>query len=316
METIDLGRTGINVTRLCLGSWQVSGWASSSDDGFKKTLEYAIERGVNFIDTAEAYGHGHSEELIGQVIKGKRDKLVLATKFWFTDSSPKSMRKALDRSLKRLGTDYIDLYQQHWPPVAPPLEESVDELIKLKKEGKIRAVGVSNWMEPEWSEISDPSKVECLQPCYSLLWRGIEKEVLPLCRKHNIAVIAYSPLCQGLLTGRFKIDTEIPKDWRKQNRLFSPEILPKALRVVDVLMEIAVRYGKSVSGVALRWLLDQPGVTAVIAGASKPEQVNDNLDALDWTLQKEDHERLSVISQDLLGKIGPHESLWGFHPRK
>ena len=315
METTTLGRTGITVSRLCLGSWQVSGWASSDDTRIKAAMLRALDCGINFIDTAELYGNGHSEELVGEVIRGRRDKLVIATKFAHTNSAPAKIRKSLEGSLRRLGTDYIDLYQQHWPPRKPPLEETLSELIKLKQEGKIRAVGVSNWMEPEWAEIKDPSKVECLQPCYNLLWRGIEREVLPLCIRHNIAVIPYSPLCQGLLTGRFRSTADVPADWRAKNRLFSGSSFPKVLEVLKEIEQIAASYDRPLSAIALRWLLDRPGVTAPIIGVSRPEQVDDNLKALGWTLKQEDFDRLSEISKPVSEGIGPHESMWNFHPR-
>ena len=316
METTLLGRTGISVSRLCAGSWQVSGWASSNDEGFKKTLSHAIACGINFIDTAEIYGDGHAERLVGQVIKSCRDKVVIATKFSHTNSRPKQIRKALEGSLKRLATDYVDLYQQHWPPKAPPLQETIDELVKLKKEGKIRAIGVSNWMEPEWGEIKDPSVIESLQPCYSLLWRVIEKEVLPLCLRHNIAVIPYSSLCQGFLTGRFRKISEIPDDWRQKNKYRAPAMFEKMLKVLTVMDSLAGKYDKPLSAIALRWLLDKPGITAPIVGASRPEQVDENLKALNWHLEKADWEALSAASAGVSDGIGPHESMWGFHPRK
>ena len=264
METVFLGRTGIGVPRLCVGGWQAAGWQSSSDKTFTSMLEYALERGLYFIDTAPAYGKGRSEELIGKVIKGRRDKVVLATKFFFNESTPTRMRSALEGSLRRLGTDYIDLYQQHWPPKTPPLMETLTELERLKSEGKIRAIGVSNWMEPEWSEVDDPARVECLQPCYSLLWRVVEREVLPLCRRYNIAVIPYSPLCQGILAGRFKDLKDVPSapsDPRRQNIRLRPENIDATRRVVLVLEEVAVRYGKTPAQCALRWLLQPVSYT-------------------------------------------------------
>lgn len=315
LESMELGRTGFKVTRLCFGGWQAQGWVSSDDKNFIATLRYALERGINFIDTAEAYGDGHSERLIGQAIKGRRESIILATKFWYTHSKAQQVRASLEGSLKRLGTDYIDLYQQHWPPPQIPLEETISELLKLKEEGKIRAIGVSNWMEPEWSEIKDPSHIECLQPCYSLLWRSIEKKVLPLCREHGIAVIPYSPLCQGLLTGRFKSAAEVPADFRKQNRLFSAAWLPKVLRIVDELLKIAAELEKPPAAVALRWLLDQPGITAAIAGASSRAQVDENMEALGWTLPKDTVLRLSEASADLSAGLKPHETMWNWHPR-
>ena len=317
MEQIELGKSGVSVSRICLGSWQASGWASSNDQGFMRTVQRALDLGVNFIDTAELYGNGHAEELIGRVLRGQRDRVVLASKVAHTNCEAKKLRRSLEQSLRRLGTEYLDLYQQHWPNAGQPsLEETVAELVKLKKEGKIRIVGVSNWMEPEWGELSDPSPVECLQPCYSLLWRSIEAAVLPLCRKHGIAVVPYSPLCQGLLTGRFTALDQVPQDWRKHNRLFRGAAFDAALKVVSLLRELGEKYSKPLSAVALRWLLDQHGITAPIVGASSPEQIEENVQALGWRLDPGDWQRLAECSQPVSAGLSPHDTLWSWHPRE
>lgn len=315
IESAVLGKTGIQVSRICFGGWQASGWSSSDDNNFKETLRYAITQGINFIDTAEAYGEGHSETLVGQAIEGLRSKVVLATKFWFPQSRPTDIRRSLEGSLKRLKTDYIDLYQQHWPPANIPLEDTIAELVLLKEEGKIRAVGVSNWMEPEWQEIKDLWRIDCLQPCYNLLWRSVEKAVLPLCRTANIAVIPYSSLCQGLLTGRFSSLEQVPKDFRQKNRLFSKRYFPKVLEIVAAIKEASSELGRPMSAVALRWLLDQPGVSAPIVGASSRAQVDENLSALNWSLPAEWIEKLNLVSQPLSEGLAPHDTMWNWHPR-
>ena len=316
METVALGRTGIEVTRLCIGCWQAAGWASSDDDRFVSTVRHAMDAGLNFLDTASAYGDGHSEELVGKAIAGRRDDVVIATKFTHAMSRPDDVRKSLDESMQRMGVDHIDLFQQHWPPPDVPLEDTIGALEGLKEAGKIRAIGVSNWMMPEWGELADPSRVDCLQPCYSLLWRSIEPDVLEICRKHDIAVIAYSPLCQGILTGRFKDPSEVPDDPRKSNRLYQPENLPRTLEVVGVVEEIAAKYGKTPGQTAIRWLLDQDGVTATIVGASRPEQVDENLGAMGWALEPADWQRLSEVSLPLSEGLGPLDSLWNWHPKR
>lgn len=315
MESALLGRTGIKVPRLCLGGWQASGWASSDERAFVETVRRALEIGLNFIDTAEAYGSGRSESLIGEAIAGRRAEAVLATKFDHRNSSPAGIRKALEDSLRRLGTDYVDLYQQHWPPTSPPLEETLGELSKLKSEGKIRAIGVSNWSELEWAEIRDPAQVDSLQPCYSLLWRSIEPNVLPLCKKHGIAVLPYSPLCQGLLSGRFREGGKAPADSRTRNVRFGADGFERVRTVLEALGEIAGAYGKTPAQVALRWLLDTPGVTAPVVGASRPEQLAENAGALGWRLEQADYERLSQLSWPLSRSLQPHDTLWGWHPR-
>lgn len=316
IENVKLGRSGLSVSRLAIGGWQVSGWASSDTDTFAATLHHAIDRGINFIDTAEIYGKGLSEEIIGSVIEPIRDRIVLATKFSFQNSSPAKIRAALHSSLTRLRTDYIDLYQQHWPPPSPPLAETIDELERLKQEGKIKAIGVSNWMEPEWQEIGDPGRIESLQICYSLLWRNAEANVLPLCRAHEIGILAYSPLCQGLLAGRNDLLAETPPDSRRQNRWFRSDVRSQLTAFLELLRNIAHSYARPVSAVALRWILQHKEITAAIIGASNPRQVDENLLAFGWELSAADFNALSAASADFSKELTPHDSLWGFHPRE
>ena len=316
MEMTTLGKTGIQVSRLCIGCWQASGWATSDDERFVDTVRHALDLGLNFLDTAVGYGGGHSESLVGKAIKGRRDTVVIASKLRPNKSAPAAVREELDESLKRLGTDYIDLYQQHWPPKDIPLTVTIGALEELKQEGKIRAIGVSNWMEPEWQEFDDPSRIDSLQPNHSLLWRSVEKNVLDLCRKHNIAVIPYSSLCQGILAGKFDSPEDAPKDSRQSNCRLQPGEFEKVKAVLDVLNEVAASYGKTMAQTALRWLLDQDGITAPIVGASRPDQVDRNLGALDWHLDPADWQRLSEASWDLSANLEPHDTMWGWHPRE
>ena len=315
MEMTTLGRTGIEVSRLCMGCWQAAGWASSDDERFVATIRHGLDQGLSFLDTAVGYGRGHSEELVGKAVEGRRDQVVIATKFSHPSSRPDDVRRACDEACQRLRTDYIDLFQQHWPPRDIPLADTIGALERLKEEGKIRAIGVSNWMEPEWEEIDDPSRVECLQPNYSLLWRSIETSVLPLCRQHNIAVITYSSICQGILAGRFRDLEDVPQDSRSHNRRLTPEEFPQVLEVLAVLEEVAAKYGRTMAQTALRWLLDQPGITAPIIGASRPEQVDQNLGALGWSLDPDDWQRLADVSWPLSENLAPHDTLWHWHPR-
>ena len=315
MEMTTLGRTGIEVSRLCMGCWQAAGWASSDDERFVATIRHGLDQGLSFLDTAVGYGRGHSEELVGKAVEGRRDQVVIATKFSHPSSRPDDVRRACDEACQRLRTDYIDLFQQHWPPRDIPLADTIGALERLKEEGKIRAIGVSNWMEPEWEELDDPSRVECLQPNYSLLWRSIETSVLPLCRQHNIAVITYSSICQGILAGRFRDLEDVPQDSRSHNRRLTPEEFPQVLEVLAVLEEVAAKYGRTMAQTALRWLLDQPGITAPIIGASRPEQVDQNLGALGWSLDPDDWQRLADVSWPLSENLAPHDTLWHWHPR-
>lgn len=313
METTKLGRTDIDVSRLCIGCWQAAGWATSDSERFIRTVRHALDQGLNVLDTAAAYGAGHSEVLVGKAVAGRRDEVVIATKFSSQSSRPEDIRRELNASLKRLNTDYIDLYQQHWPAKDVPLDDTIGELERLKQAGMIRAVGVSNWMPPQWQQLDDPRRIDCLQPCYNLLFRTIEPNVLPLCRKHGIAVIPYSSLCQGMLTGRFKRVEDIPNDPgdpRRRNRRFRHNGFSQALTVVNVLEHIAAKYDKTPAQTALRWLLDQDGVTAPIVGASDPEQVDANLGAFGWRLDPADHRQLAEVSWPLSAALDPTDTLW------
>lgn len=316
MEYTTLGKSGISVSRVCLGTWQASGWSTSDDAKFITTVKSAVDAGINFIDTAELYGNGHSESLIGKALKGDRSEVVLATKFSHKNTAPAKLRRSLEDSLRRLGTDYIDLYQYHWPSPTTPLAETIEQMIQLKEEGKIRAIGVSNWMEPEWSELSDYKAIDSLQPCYSLLWRSIEKEVLPLCVKHSISVLPYSPLCQGILAGKFKNAESVPKDPRSHNVILKTERFKAVSKFLDLLSDIEKKTGKSMSQLALRWLLQRNGVTSLIVGASTPEQISHNCDIFSWELSAENFNLLDQASAPLSADLKPHDTLWNWHSRK
>lgn len=316
MEYTAFGKTEFQISRLGLGTWQAYGWASSSEDSFLKTVSFALDSGINLIDTAPAYGKGYSERLVGKAISGKRDKVILATKFSPKESEPEKIRKSLEQSLINLKTDYIDLYQHHWPPKSPPLDETLDELFKLKAEGKIRAIGVSNYMEPEFAEVSDLSKLDSLQVCYSLLWRSVENEVLSICKKHEIAVLPYSPLCQGILAGRLKETEELPKDVRRQNKLLADDKLKETFKIVEKIKEIATRSKTSMAALSLRWLLENPLVTSPIVGASSVEQLKESLSCFDTNVDDETIASLSKLTLDFSRDLKPHDTLWGWHPRK
>ena len=317
METITLGSSGIEVSRLCIGAWQAAGWSSSDDDRFVEVVQHAMDRGLNFIDTAEGYGGGRSEELVARALGPRRDHMVVATKVGPSHAAPDDLGQALDASLQRLQTDHVNLYQYHWPSPDVPLAETLGAMEEQRRAGKIRAIGVSNWLAPEWDEFDDPARIDALQPCHSLLWRSAETAAIPTCRAHNIAVIPYSPLCQGALAGRFRSMDDVPdqRDPRRKNKVWRQEKLPGVLAVIDKLEEIGQKYDKTMAQTALRWLLDQPGVTAPIVGASRVAQVDDNLGALNWHLDADDWAALDEISRPLSADLTPQDTLWGWHPK-
>ncbi|MCB0319715.1 MAG: aldo/keto reductase [Bdellovibrionales bacterium] len=315
MEYAQLGRTGISVSRVCLGTWQAYGWERSDDEEFLKILHSALNLGVNFFDTAPAYGKGHSERLLGSGLSGYRDKIVIATKLPHQASSEKQIRQSLEESLRNLRTDYIDLYQQHWPSTKLSNIEILSILEALKKEGKIRAIGVCNWLEQDWCEIEDLDRIDVFQPCYNLLWRHIERAILPLCTSHTIGVIPYSPLCQGILAGRIQSLDTLPRDPRRQNIFTRPDIFPRVLEFLNHLKCVADRHNRTLANIALEWLFAQNGVTSLIIGCTHRDQLQDSVGSLVPTLSSDEIDELTNDSNAFISATHSFLSLWDWHPK-
>lgn len=304
MEYVELGKSGFRVSVIGLGTWQIGtrlwGWgADYNESDAIATIHQAIDLGINFIDTAEIYGEGRSEDIIGKAIAGRRDEVFLATKVWVTNLSYDKLLKAAERSLRRLGVDVIDLYQVHWPNPLIPIEQTMKGMEKLVKEGKVRCIGVSNFSLNQLKRAQDALSSEEIvsnQVEYNLLNRKIEKDLLPYARQEKITVIAYSPLARGVLTGKYA-PGNVPKDLlRRVDILFSSENLRRAKKILDVLREIAERRGKSISQVALNWLIKEPSVIA-IPGAKKPAHVVMNAGATGWRLTDEEIKRIDEVSR-------------------
>ena len=297
MEYRRLGRTGLMVSELCLGCMTFG--RELEEEGSRKIIARFLEAGGNFIDTADVYSRGVSEEITGRAIKGVRDDVVLATKVRFpmgegpneVGLSRKHIFQGCEASLKRLGTDYIDLYQVHCWDEATPLEETMEALDELVNSGKVRYVGVSNFTA--WqiarsigvSEMGGLAKFVSLQPQYSLVERNIEYEILPVCREKGLGVIPWSPLGGGFLSGKYRRDEEPPEDSRiagageSMEEAWERRATERNWRVLDAVGEISEETGKSYAQISLNWLLRQEGVTAPIIGARKMEQLEDNLGA-------------------------------------
>ncbi len=310
MYTRKLGKNGPEITIIGLGAWAIGGpwvfgWGEQDDQQSIETIHKSLDSGINWIDTAAVYGLGHSEKIVGQALKGKRDKVFLATKcglVWNNKGKvrnnlkPDSIRTELENSLKRLGTDYVDLYQFHWPDPSTNVEDSWNEMIKLKEEGKARYVGVSNFDVPLLEKCEAMYHVDSLQPPYSMLNRDVEKEILPYCEKHGIGVIPYSPMQSGLLTGKFDKSRLAPDDWRHKSPYFQEPNLSRNLEFVESLKPIAEKYGKTVGHLAIAWVLKHSAVTSAIVGARRPEQATENVLAADLHLNQDD---LIEIEQEL-----------------
>lgn len=307
MERIELGRSGIRVSQIGLGMWQAGGsqWGADVNDGdCVAAMARAVELGVNLIDTAEVYGQGHSEEVVGRAIQDVgRDNVVVATKVAGQHLRPDDVVRACQGSLKRLGIREIDLYQVHWPDPweQVPLSRTMRALEKLHKDGWIRAIGVSNFAVRDLDEArSDLSAVDIAsnQVRYNLLHREIEAEVLPYCNREKITTLAYSPLAQGVLAGRYG-PLNAPSDAvRKQSRFFREDNLKEAEHLLVVLRRIATAHRRTVAQVALNWLNRDP-IVVPIPGAKRPSQAEENAGAAGWRLSEEEVREIETASARL-----------------
>lgn len=321
METRTFGNTDIQVTPVGLGTWAIGGWMWGGTDEAQsiETIHRAIDKGIGLIDTAPVYGFGRSEEIVGKALAdGRRDQVALATKValnWnddhdkvWRDSTASRIEREVEDSLKRLQTDRIDIYQVHWPDPKTPMEETARALEKLYQAGKIRAIGVSNFAPSQMDELQKNVPLHSLQPPYNLFERDIEQEILPYCRENGIATITYGGLCRGLLTGKMREYTQFTgDDLRKNDPKFQGERYRQYLNAVAELDAFAKEhYQKNVLALALRWLVDQPGVTTALWGARRPDQL-DPVDEIDgWSLDKDAMAEIDgILERCITDPVGP-----------
>lgn len=298
-----LGYSDLHLTTIGLGTWAIGGgdnpygWGPQDDKDSIATIRRAIDLGINWIDTAKGYGHGHSEVVVGQALKGRRDQVIVATKcgtLWQEDGSniyghlkADSIKTECEISLKSLQTDYIDLYQIHWPLPDEDIEEGWGAIADLIKEGKVRYGGVSNFSAEQMKRVQKIHPIASLQPPYSMVKRDIEEEILPFCAENNIGVIAYSPMQAGLLSGKMTRERAAAfpdDDWRKNNPDFQEPRLGVILDFVEELRSIAAEQGQPVANLALAWVLRRPEMTGAIAGARRPEQIEETSKAMQFQL--------------------------------
>jgi aryl-alcohol dehydrogenase-like predicted oxidoreductase len=298
MEYVRLNGLAKQVSRIGLGTWSIGGfmWGGTDEQEGIATIGAALEYGINLIDTAPVYGLGHAEELVGRALAkyGKRQEVIIATKVgleWrgeqmFRNSTKARIMKEIDDSLHRLQTDYIDIYQVHWPDPLVPIEETAEAIYQLYKRGKVRAIGVSNYSLEQMNVFRHVAPLDTAQPPYNLFERGVEKDVLPYCRVHGIGTLTYGSLCRGLLSGKMKPDTEFQgDDVRKTDPKFHQPRYRQYLNAVERLDRFAQEnYGKRVLELAVRWTLDQLFVNVALWGARHPNQLT-SVSALDgWKL--------------------------------
>lgn len=313
MEYKNLGNSGLQVSVLGFGAWGVGGapfWSNEGDEVSSRAMLKAYEMGINFFDTAPVYGFGHSEELIGKTLKPFRDKIIYATKcglVWDKEelgaikhlASRDSILAEVELSLQRLQTDWIDLYQVHWPDDETTQQETMEALLSLKTSGKIRHIGVSNYSVAQMTEIMKFGDIVSLQPDYSLLNRKIEKEIVPYCLQHNIGIVAYSPLASGVLTGKYNKNTQF-KDWRGKGIIgtFKGEGYYKNIDKVEALKKVAKRAGKTCTQMAIHWIVNQPAMATALLGFKNESQVEENLSALGWKMDPIDANQIDLIFKD------------------
>lgn len=270
MEKRLLGTSEVKITPILMGTWQAGKrmWVGIEDADSIKAIQAAYEAGITTIDTAEAYGQGHSEKIVAEALSDVRHQVEYATKVSANHLKYKQVIEACESSLTNLKTDYIDVYQIHWPSGSfnselVLVEETMSALNLLKKQGKIRVIGVSNFSGVQLAEASSYGRIDSLQPLYSLFWRQVEQDALPYCIKNNISILAYSPLAQGLLTGRFALGHKLdPTDNRAKNKLFQGENFERAQQALEKLRPIALVHNCTLAQLALGWLIAQPQTNA------------------------------------------------------
>lgn len=310
LTTRALGNSDLQLTPIGYGAWAIGGgnwefaWGPQDDNESLRTIEHALDSGINWIDTAAVYGLGHSEEIVGKALRGRTHKPYVFTKCsmrWTPDRKiyrslkAGSLQEEIENSLRRLCLETIDLYQIHWPMPEDELDEAWETLARFQQEGKVRYIGVSNFNVAQMKRVQKIAPVTSLQPPYSLLRRDIEAEILPFCREHNIGVINYSPMVSGLLTGKMtaeRVRSMPDDDFRKRSANFNEPKLSRNLALAELLREIGKPHGVEPGVVAIAWTLRNPAITAAIVGARRPDQVDGVLPAATFRLSNAEAERI------------------------
>jgi len=291
-------KISLKVSCIGLGTWVLGGemWGGAQEKDSIDAILSAIDLGVNFIDTAPVYGFGKAEEIIGKAIKHKRSKLIIATKCGLEikekrishNLTPKFIREEIGNSLRRLQTDYIDIYQIHWPDANVSLEDSLNALNDLKRQGKIRHIGVSNFDKKLLVEALKHADIVTLQNQYSILERDIEKDILPFCVEKNIGLLAYGPLAGGILSGKYQKNPHFPKS--DARNFFYPFYTKEAFPQVKIFLDELSKIKKPLNEIALNWVRQKKGVVSVLVGCRNADQVRRNIEALSWDLNVEEFE--------------------------
>jgi len=320
MEYVQISGTHITSSRIGLGCWAIGGWLWGGSDERESvdTILTALGKGINLIDTAAIYGFGRSEEIVGKALSeyGQRDKVVVATKAgldWTSggvhrNSTRERIMKEVEDSLKRLGTDYIDIYQIHWPDFDTPIEEAASAMDALYREGKIRAIGVSNYSTGQMDDFRRKAPLHTSQPPYNLFERDIEDDIVPYCDTNGITMLLYGAICRGLLSGRMRAETKFEgDDIRKIDPKFNEPRYGHYLEAVGKLDEYARdKYGKRVIHLAVRWMLDKAPNHIALWGARRPGQLEPITEMMGWSLDGEDFRVIDrILSETIKDPVGP-----------
>jgi len=320
MEYIDIADTGVRASRVGLGAWAIGGWmwGGTEEREAIATIHSAIDRGITLVDTAAVYGYGNSEEIVGKALAGgRRAKAVIATKVtldWtedgkvFRNGSKARIEKEIDDSLRRLQTDVIDIYQVHWPDPLTPIEETAAAMKGLLEAGKIRAIGVSNYSAAQMAAFAEVAPLHTSQPPLNLFERDAEREVLPYCAQHGVVGITYGALCRGLLSGRVTRERAfVGDDLRGRDPKYQEPRFSQYLDAVAQLDALArERYGRRVIDLAVRWLLEQPGVGIALWGARKPAQLDDVEGAMGFSIDRATLDEIdAILARTVKDPVGP-----------
>jgi len=318
MEKRRLGNSNLEITPIGIGAWAMGGegwtwsWGPQDDRESIAAIQAGLDRGINWIDTAAVYGLGHSEEVVARALEGRSSRPYVFTKcalVWnekgeiSNSLKAESIRRECEASLRRLRVDVIDLYQVHWPDPGPDIEEGWTEMARLKDEGKVRNIGVSNFNAQKMKRALSIAPITSLQPPYSILNPDVEDETLPFASRNHIGVIVYSPMYSGLLTGamtRQRIANFTADDWRSHNANFQEPLLSRNLRLVELLREIGHRYGRTAGELAIAWTLHNPAVTGAIVGVRSPRQVEGIIGAGEFRLSTGEYNEIqSAVQQEV-----------------
>jgi len=318
METTTIA--GIAVSRIGLGTWAIGGleWGAVPGEVAVATCLGALERGINLIDTAPIYGHGRAEEIVGRAMRahGRREDFFIATKFgldWsergvFANSTAPRLRAELEASLRRLATDYIDLYQVHWPDTRTPIAETAALMAEFQRQGKVRALGVSNFSVAQMEEFCSVAPLASNQPPYNLFERQMDEDILPWCANNGVAILTWSTLCRSLLAGRVHRGMSFDKgDIRRVDPKFREPRFSQYMTAVERLAAFAhERYGKTVLELAVRWVLDRPGVSVALWGAKRPDQLDVVAGVMGWKLDEAAMAEIDrIVSESITDPVGP-----------